>query len=82
MAWDKDLPSYDEAKLRELKTRVLNKRAKAPPNLPDLNDRVRLRSKGIEGRVVFVNPENNWARVEWESKGPTLCHLYELEKIV
>lgn len=82
MVWGKDLPSYDEMKLKELEIRIMAKMATGWLNLPDLNDRVRLRSKGIEGRVVFVNPENNWARVEWEEKGPTLCHLYELEKVV
>lgn len=56
--------------------------SKAPPNLPELNDRVKMRGKQFtNGIVKFINPENNWTRVEWEKEGPTLCHLYELEKI-
>jgi hypothetical protein len=37
---------------------------KAPKNPPELNYRVRPRGRIIEGRVVFINPENNWARVD------------------
>ena len=48
MVWGKDLPSYDEMKLKELEIRIMAKMATGWLNLPDLNDRVRLRSKGIE----------------------------------
>lgn len=57
---------------------------KAPPNLPAVNDKARLRGRpSLTGIVKFINAENHWARVTWdhEGHGPRLCHLYELEKI-
>ena len=56
--------------------------AKAPRNLPELHDRVRMRGKNLFGVIKFINPENNWARVVWDHgcDGPIVCHIYELEK--
>jgi hypothetical protein len=58
---------------------------KPPSNLPELHDRVRLRGRPkFEGTIIFINPENNWARVKWDNEsmhGPGICHLWELEKI-
>jgi hypothetical protein len=58
--------------------------AKPPPNLPAAGDNCRLRGKQSLGKVLVINPLNNWARVEWDPAetpfAPLMCHLYELEK--
>ena len=56
--------------------------AKAPPNLPAEGDKVRRRDRQVEGRLTYVNTQNNWCRVTWETAvAPRVCHLYDLEKI-
>ena len=55
---------------------------KAPPNLPNVGDKVKLRGMKLEGTVLSIKHENNWTRVKWdEHSGPEICHLFELEKI-
>lgn len=62
--------------------------AKSPPNLPVEGDRVKLRGREAVGRLVQVSTidippiHSQWANVKWDSgcKGPSVCHLYELEK--
>jgi hypothetical protein len=58
--------------------------AKAPPNVPERGDSVRLRGRmGRLGKLLKYDPESNWATVEWnEGSGPKpkMCHRFELEK--
>lgn len=55
--------------------------AKEPPDLPEVNDRVKLRGRDAVGILRQINARN-WARIEWDVPGsaPRICHLYELEK--
>lgn len=58
--------------------------AKTPPNSPSKGDTVKLRGRGDRtGVLVKLNEENKWSTVEWtDGKGPRICHLFELEKVV
>jgi hypothetical protein len=55
---------------------------KLSPNLPLVGDRVKLRGREPTGTVHKIN-DIKWVHVEWDegSTGPTICHLFELEKI-
>lgn len=59
--------------------------AKAPPNLPAVGDDVKLRGRTSFGKLIGLNEQNLWARVDWDptvaAQCPKLCHLYELERI-
>ena len=58
---------------------------KAPLNLPTVGDYCKLRGKQSCGKVVTINPKNNWAYIEWIKEetpsAPKMCHLFELEKV-
>ena len=59
---------------------------KAPPNIPDLNDRCKMRGDSpLRGTVVSVGHGErfpNWCRVVWDGvDNPMLCHLFQLEKV-
>lgn len=58
-------------------------RAKGPPNAPEVGDRVRLRGRIATGIVQSIN-KLSWVQVKWETGagGPTLVHLFELEKLI
>lgn len=57
--------------------------AKTPPNLPSEGDRVKLRGYKQQGKLIKLNPQRLWCKVEWDLpvRMPEICHLYELEKI-
>lgn len=55
---------------------------KAPKNLPQVGDTVRLKGRGLTGVLVRVN-DRLWSFVSWDDTqlpGPKIVHLYELEK--
>jgi len=56
---------------------------RAPQNLPVIGDYVRLRGHIPVGVLRHIGPENGWCRVDWDAavRGPTFCHLRELEII-
>ena len=62
--------------------------AKPPSNLPSEGDKVKLRGRNAIGRLTHISTVDippifsQWANVKWDegNKGPTVCHLYELEK--
>ena len=55
---------------------------KVPPNLPEVGDRCKMRGRNFAGILQKLNLEL-WAWVDWNGHehGPSICHLYELEKI-
>jgi hypothetical protein len=57
---------------------------KAPPNLPEVGDRVRLRGNDCVGKLVRLIPDHPWAVVEWDKDkvGARVVHLLELEQLV
>jgi hypothetical protein len=64
----------------------MKKRSKGPPNLPTIGDLCRLRGQEAEGVCANINPSNLWTQVWWQGRPPsretpTLCHLYELERL-
>lgn len=61
----------------------MTKTAKGPQNIPEVGDPCRLRGRPPRGKLLRVNPNNLWARVEWasEAPGPILVHLHELERV-
>lgn len=65
-------------------------KAKGPPNLPRVNDRVQLRGRPHRGAGVLVwhIEGSNWCGVRAERSGvlatpplPRVCHLHELERL-
>jgi hypothetical protein len=56
-----------------------NRMAK-PQNIPAVGDRVALKGRAAVGTLTKVLSDCLWAYVEWETAGPKVCHLYELEK--
>lgn len=56
--------------------------AKAPPNIPQPGDRVRLRGRPPKGYLRHVD-ERQWSWVWWdvENSAPKITHLYELERV-
>lgn len=56
--------------------------SKPLPNTPSIGDRVKLRGKGVCGKLQHVSA-TNWAIVHWDvfKAGPGIVHLHELERI-
>ena len=55
--------------------------ARGPKNLPDREDRVKLRGRERRGKLLKMDDEILWCTVQWDdSDKTTMCHLYELEK--
>jgi len=52
--------------------------SKQPKNLPKKDDRVKLRGREFVGTLIRIDPDK-WSFVKWDSKGPIICHLHELE---
>ena len=55
--------------------------AKAPPNLPDRKDRVKLRGRSRRGVLEKLDEDTLWATVKWDdARQPMIVHLWELER--
>jgi hypothetical protein len=56
--------------------------SKAPKNLPEVGERVKLRGRTATGKMVALS-ERGWADVEWDAEhtAPVICHLHELERL-
>lgn len=54
---------------------------KAKKTTPSVGNRVSLRGRGSIGVLKSCN-DLNWCRVSWDSTGPKLCHLLELDFVV
>lgn len=53
-----------------------------PANTPARGDRCRLRGRSPAGVLRTIDPDTNWAVVEWDAgkEGPKYVHLFELER--
>lgn len=62
--------------------------AKAPPDVPMVGDRAKLRGRDVEGIVFHIaemgvgGKRSLWAAVRWtKGMGPRVVHLHELERL-
>lgn len=53
---------------------------KKKPEPPAEGDVVHLKGRGKFGVLRRIDPERNWCWVDWDVKGPLICHLHELER--
>lgn len=58
----------------------MRKPSKPPVNTPAPGDRVKLRGRDSIGVLDRVD-SRLWSWVKWAGRGPTICHLFELEKL-